>query len=631
MIWTDNMLIPKGAANKYTAELMMNCVYDVDRCRADRQLRLLHLAGEGRRRGIKALDPEAATNPLLFPPPDVVAKQHSQPLSDEIDGRRQRAVRGPVRRLSAVRPDARRRPRRPTAGSRGRWLHPVHAAGARPALADPLLRHARTSRCSDVALDRAVGRATGVRRSPGRSRTTARGSTTFAEQFLNSIVYGGLATILCLLIGYPAGLHDRVPGRPLQEPAPVPRHRPVLHELPDPHDQLEDHPRRRRRRSSRSSGTRSGIVPGNFSILGTPLAVVAGLTYKFLPFMVLPLYVVAREDRPAADRGRPGPVRRTVAAAAATVVGGIVGGVLAVVSWPRSATCARRRRPRRSSRPARRRRARSARLIATFLISESFVRVTFPLSLPGVFAGSILTFIPAMGDYINAELLGNPQTQMIGNVIQNRSPRPERLPDRRGPVVHPDGRHPGRDRPLRAGPRHRGADRRTAMTATATPARRRRARPPRGSLWQRVDRWLLPVFTVARARLPDAADRGDDPVLVQRSAGRFNFVWGEFSLQGWLNPFGRPGLGEARPHQPRSSRSSRRSSRPSSGTLIGLALTRYQFRGRVATNRFIFLPMATPEIVLGASLLTLFVATAQRAAGQTLTGGSLFPLGSRRS
>ena len=47
--------------------------------------------------------------------------------------------------------------------------------------------------------------------------------------------------------------------------------------------------------------------------------------------------------------------------------------------------------------------------------------MTFPLSLPGVFAGSLLTFIPAMGDYVNAEFLGNPDTRMIGNVIQNRS------------------------------------------------------------------------------------------------------------------------------------------------------------------------------------------------------------------
>ena len=58
--------------------------------------------------------------------------------------------------------------------------------------------------------------------------------------------------------------------------------------------------------------------------------------------------------------------------------------------------------------------------VGGFLISEAFVRVIFPLSLPGVFAGTILTFIPAIGDYVNAELLGNPKTQMIGNVIQSR-------------------------------------------------------------------------------------------------------------------------------------------------------------------------------------------------------------------
>ena len=54
------------------------------------------------------------------------------------------------------------------------------------------------------------------------------------------------------------------------------------------------------------------------------------------------------------------------------------------------------------------------------LISQSFIRVTFPLSLPGVFAASILTFIPAIGDYVNAQLLGSPKTQMVGNVIQGR-------------------------------------------------------------------------------------------------------------------------------------------------------------------------------------------------------------------
>jgi len=59
-------------------------------------------------------------------------------------------------------------------------------------------------------------------------------------------------------------------------------------------------------------------------------------------------------------------------------------------------------------------------LIGTFLISEAFIRIIVPLALPGIFAGSLLTFIPAMGDYINAELLGNPRSLMIGNVIQAR-------------------------------------------------------------------------------------------------------------------------------------------------------------------------------------------------------------------
>ena len=58
--------------------------------------------------------------------------------------------------------------------------------------------------------------------------------------------------------------------------------------------------------------------------------------------------------------------------------------------------------------------------IGTWLISQAFIRVTLPLALPGIFAGSLLTFIPAVGDFVNAELLGNPQSLMIGNVIQAR-------------------------------------------------------------------------------------------------------------------------------------------------------------------------------------------------------------------
>jgi spermidine/putrescine transport system permease protein len=51
---------------------------------------------------------------------------------------------------------------------------------------------------------------------------------------------------------------------------------------------------------------------------------------------------------------------------------------------------------------------------------KAFLRVTLPLSLPGVFAGTLLTFIPAAGDFINAELLGTPKQHMIGNVIQSK-------------------------------------------------------------------------------------------------------------------------------------------------------------------------------------------------------------------
>jgi spermidine/putrescine transport system permease protein len=58
--------------------------------------------------------------------------------------------------------------------------------------------------------------------------------------------------------------------------------------------------------------------------------------------------------------------------------------------------------------------------VGTFFLSESFVRVTLPLSLPGVFAGSLLVLIPALGDYVNASLLGTTSTNMIGNVIQSR-------------------------------------------------------------------------------------------------------------------------------------------------------------------------------------------------------------------
>lgn len=97
-------------------------------------------------------------------------------------------------------------------------------------------------------------------------------------------------------------------------------------------------------------------------LLATPFAVVTGLTYNFLPFMVLPLYASLEKMDP-----------RLIEA----------GGDLYASPF------------------------------------TTFRKVTLPLSLPGLVAGTLLTFIPAAGDYINAQLLGTPRTRMIGNEIQD--------------------------------------------------------------------------------------------------------------------------------------------------------------------------------------------------------------------
>jgi spermidine/putrescine transport system permease protein len=106
-----------------------------------------------------------------------------------------------------------------------------------------------------------------------------------------------------------------------------------------------------------------GILDPTFHFLATPASVIFGLTYNFLPFMILPLYVAIEKID-----------RRLIEAA--------------------TDLFASRR--------------------------QAFWRVTFPLSVPGVVAGSLLTFIPAVGDFINAQIIGaaNPQVIMIGNIIQ---------------------------------------------------------------------------------------------------------------------------------------------------------------------------------------------------------------------
>jgi spermidine/putrescine transport system permease protein len=106
-----------------------------------------------------------------------------------------------------------------------------------------------------------------------------------------------------------------------------------------------------------------GLLDPAFRFLATPASVIFGLTYNFLPFMVLPLYVgLEKIDR------------RMIEAAGDLYANRVL----------------------------------------------AFLRVTFPLSLPGVVAGSLLTFIPAVGDFINADIIGarSPQVAMVGNVIQ---------------------------------------------------------------------------------------------------------------------------------------------------------------------------------------------------------------------
>ncbi len=165
----------------------------------------------------------------------------------------------------------------------------------------------------------------------------------------------------------------------------------------------------------------------------------------------------------------------------------------------------------------------------------------------------------------------------------------------------------------------------TIATPIASEAVGTRKASPARRATKLVDRWLLPVFVVmalfylALPILVMIAFSFNDP------PGRFNFVWGQFSLAAWGNPFGRPGLEGA-------ITTSLAVATVSTfiatilGTLIALALSRYNFGGRSGVSLFIFIPMATPEIVLGASLLTLFVGTASEPL-KTITGSTLFPLG----
>ena len=145
------------------------------------------------------------------------------------------------------------------------------------------------------------------------------------------------------------------------------------------------------------------------------------------------------------------------------------------------------------------------------------------------------------------------------------------------------------------------------MAAAATTAAL--SRPPAGilgGLRRLTDRYLLYTYTglaIIYLLLPVAMIilfSFNDPI------GRRNFVWQKFSLDAWLDPLGVPGLGQAVGLSLFIAVVSTAVATVL-GTLMALALVRYEFRGKRLTDNLIFLPMATPEIVMGASLLTLFV------------------------
>jgi spermidine/putrescine transport system permease protein len=180
-------------------------------------------------------------------------------------------------------------------------------------------------------------------------------------QLVRSLVYGLVATLLCLVIGYPVAYWIAFRGGAHKSSLLflllLPFFVSFVIRTQSWNFMLSDNG------IVLSPLRHLGLIGSRFHVLQTPYAVIGGLTYNFLPFMVLPIYVaLERVDRALLEA--------------------------------------------------------SADLYASS--REAFRKVVFPLSLPGVFAGVLLTFVPAAADYVNASILGGAKTTMIGNIIQTQ-------------------------------------------------------------------------------------------------------------------------------------------------------------------------------------------------------------------
>ncbi len=185
--------------------------------------------------------------------------------------------------------------------------------------------------------------------------------TTYGGQVWNSFRFAFVATLICLVLAYPLAYFIAVRGGRwknfLVVMLLIPFLMPFLLRTLSWKTILADE-------GFVVSTLKSiGLLGADATLLATSVAVIAGISYLFLPFMVLPIYVSLEK------------MDRSLMEAAADLYSSPI---------------------------------------------ETFRKVTLPLSMPGVVAGTLLTFIPAMGDYVNAALLGSPGDFMIGNVIQSR-------------------------------------------------------------------------------------------------------------------------------------------------------------------------------------------------------------------